>query len=136
MPRSPDERCDDLYETGIARSLDGWADAVLVADADGEPAGYVSLHAGTDAGSIGLIGVKPEKRSRGLGHELVRGAVRWSAEHSRQMVTVATQGRNIAALRTFESCGFRTTDVRALVPQVVRPVSGEGDDVLQAVTAS
>ncbi|MDQ3823745.1 MAG: hypothetical protein M3321_10965, partial [Actinomycetota bacterium] len=30
-PNFPDARCDDLYETWIARSLEGWADAVLVA---------------------------------------------------------------------------------------------------------
>ena len=39
-------------------------------------------------------------------------AVAWRcAERGLSDVTVVTQGRNVPALRTFESCGFRTTDV-------------------------
>ena len=58
-PRFPDERCDDLYDVWITRSAEGWADAVLVAEHDGRPAGYVSCHAdaGAGRGSIGLIAV-------------------------------------------------------------------------------
>jgi ribosomal protein S18 acetylase RimI-like enzyme len=110
-PDFPDERCDDLYETWIRRSLEGWADAVLVAETEGAPAGYVSLHARGDTGSIGLIGVDPGARGRQLGRELVLGAVRWCVDQGLADVTVVTQGRNVPALRTFESCGFRTTDV-------------------------
>jgi dTDP-4-amino-4,6-dideoxy-D-galactose acyltransferase len=110
-PNFPDERCDDLYETWIARSLEGWADAVLVAESEGRPAGYVSLHDRDGTGSIGLIGVDPDSRGRQLGRDLVLGAVRWCAERGLADVTVVTQGRNVPALRTFESSGFRTTDV-------------------------
>jgi dTDP-4-amino-4,6-dideoxy-D-galactose acyltransferase len=112
-PRFPDERCDDLYETWIARSLAGWADAVLVADRAGRPAGYVSCHADADAGrgSIGLIGVDPAARGLGLGRGLVLGAVAWCRERGLREVTVVTQARNVPALRTFERCGFLTTDV-------------------------
>src|SRR5687767_10117275 len=38
------ERCDELYATWIEKSCAGWADAVLVADHDGAPAGYASCH--------------------------------------------------------------------------------------------
>jgi ribosomal protein S18 acetylase RimI-like enzyme len=110
-PRFPRERCDDLYETWIARSLDGWADAVLVAEADGRAAGYVSLHARAGSGSIGLIGVDPEARGRRLGPALVLGAVAWCRERELPEVTVVTQGRNVPALRMFERCGFRTADL-------------------------
>jgi ribosomal protein S18 acetylase RimI-like enzyme len=112
-PRFPDERCDELYETWIARSLEGWADAVLVAGEPGAPDGYVSCHALAEgsAGSIGLIGVAPEARGRGVGRELVAGAVAWCRDRGLERVTVVTQGRNVPALRTFESCGFRTADV-------------------------
>jgi mycothiol synthase len=111
-PGFADERCDDLYETWIARSLEGWADAVLVAGAEGRPEGYASLHAHTGSGSIGLIGVDPAARGRGLGRALVLGAVAWCRERGLPEVTVVTQGRNVPALRTFEGCGFRTTDAR------------------------
>lgn len=111
-PNFPDERCDELYATWISRSIEGWADAVLVADVDGRPAGYVSCHAlEWGWGSIGLIGVGPDARGRGLGRELVNGAVGWARERGLERVTVVTQGRNVPALRTFEGCGFRTDEV-------------------------
>jgi RimJ/RimL family protein N-acetyltransferase len=111
-PNFPDERCDELYATWISRSVEGWADAVLVAELDGRPAGYVSCHAlEWGWGSIGLIGVGPDARGRGLGRELVNGAVGWARERGLERVTVVTQARNVPALRTFEECGFRTDDV-------------------------
>jgi GNAT superfamily N-acetyltransferase len=113
-PNFPDERCDDFYETWIVRSLEGWADVVLVADLEGRPAGYMTVHADREAeqGSLGLSSVDREARGQGLGQALVRGAVAWCREHGLGEVTVVTQGRNVAALRTFESCGFRIRDVR------------------------
>jgi dTDP-4-amino-4,6-dideoxy-D-galactose acyltransferase len=113
-PNFPDERCDDLYETWIARSLEGWADAVLVAEHDGGTAGYVSCHelqSEPGSGSIGLIGVAPDAQGQGVGRALVEGAVVWARERGLERVTVVTQARNVAALRTFEASGFRTTDV-------------------------
>jgi dTDP-4-amino-4,6-dideoxy-D-galactose acyltransferase len=111
-PNFPDERCDELYATWIARSIEGWADAVLVAEVEGRPAGYVSCHAlEWGWGSIGLIGVGQDARGRGLGRELVNGAVAWARDRGLERVTVVTQARNVPALRTFEGCGFRTDDV-------------------------
>jgi dTDP-4-amino-4,6-dideoxy-D-galactose acyltransferase len=108
-PHFPDERCRDLYETWIARSLEGWADAVLVAEAGAGPAGYVAVD-GT--GALTLVAVDPSSRGQGLGQELVRGGVAWCRERGLETVTVATQARNIEALRTYERCGFVTTAVR------------------------
>jgi len=112
-PRFPDERCDDLYETWIVRSLDGWADVVLVAERDGQPHGYMTVHSDAAAGSgtLGLSSVEVSARGQGLGRELVHGAVDWCFTHGLADVTVATQARNVAALRTFEACGFRVRDV-------------------------
>ena len=111
-PRFPDDRCDDLYATWVTRSLEGWADAVLVAELDGQPAGYVSLHRlEWGWGLIGLIGVAPDAQGRGLGRRLVDGAVAWSRDGGLERVTVVTQARNVPALRLFEGCGFRIADV-------------------------
>jgi dTDP-4-amino-4,6-dideoxy-D-galactose acyltransferase len=112
-PRFPDERCDSFYETWLVRSCEGWADAVLVAEAEGEAAGFVTCHADRSAarGSIGLIAVHESARGRGIGAELVRGAVDWCARRGLREVAVVTQGRNVAAQRTFESCGFRVESV-------------------------
>jgi dTDP-4-amino-4,6-dideoxy-D-galactose acyltransferase len=110
-PRFPDDRCDDLYETWIERSVEGWADVVLVAEAGGKPVGYVSCHVTGDAGSIGLVGVAETARGRGLGRTLVDAAVTWCRERDLARVSVVAQGRNARALRLYENCGFRTTDV-------------------------
>lgn len=112
-PNFPDARCDDLYDTWIARSLEGWADGVLVVESAGRPAGYVSYHldeaAGT--GSIGLIAVDEAARGQGLGLALTLGAVVWCRRRGMNEMSVVTQGRNVAALRTFEQGGFRVASV-------------------------
>jgi GNAT superfamily N-acetyltransferase len=105
-PKFPDERCDEFYDTWITRSLDGWADGVLVAEVEGRPGGYVSCHLADGTGSIGLIAVDERERGGGLGVALSRGAVAWCAERGAERMTVVTQGRNVPALRTFGRAGF------------------------------
>lgn len=109
-PLLPDEKCDDLYESWIRQSCDGWASAVLVAVDDSVPVGYVTVHQDTGLGaSIGLIAVHEDARSRGVGQALVRSAIGWAHQRGSREMTVVTQGRNIAAQRVFQACGFRTT---------------------------
>jgi dTDP-4-amino-4,6-dideoxy-D-galactose acyltransferase len=110
-PNFPDERCDELYDTWIRRSLEGWADAVLVAEADGRPAGYVSCHLDGGTGSIGLIAVDASARRSGLGVDLARAAIAWCATRGAERMTVVTQGRNVPALRTFQRAGFLASSV-------------------------
>jgi dTDP-4-amino-4,6-dideoxy-D-galactose acyltransferase len=113
-PNFSDDRCDDLYDTWITRSLEGWAEGVLVADADGRPAGYVSCHLDHSEarGSIGLIAVDSGARGGGLGVALTLGAVAWCGARGMGEMAVVTQGRNVVAIRTFERGGFRTHAVR------------------------
>ena len=110
-PRFPNDRCDALYDTWIRRSLEGWADGVLVAEVDGTAAGYVSCHLDDATGSIGLIAVDGAARGAGLGVDLARGAVAWCAERGARTMTVVTQGRNVPALRTFVRAGFAPSSV-------------------------
>ena len=103
--------CRALYETWIRRSLDGWAQAVLVADAEG-PVGYITCHLGVEgAGSIGLLGVSATAQGQGLGRQLVAAARAWFHEQSAATVTVVTQGRNARAQRLYQRAGFVTADV-------------------------
>ena len=104
-PRFPRERCDDLYDVWITRSTEGWAEAVLVAEDGGRPAGYLSLHAAERA-SIGLFAVAEDARGSGLGGALVEGAVGWAHERGLAEIDVVTQGRSAAALRVYERRGF------------------------------
>jgi dTDP-4-amino-4,6-dideoxy-D-galactose acyltransferase len=109
-PHFPRERCSDLYDTWIVRSCNGWADAVLVAVLDGQAVGYVTCHFDrtSNRGSIGLIAVSADVRGKGLGRELVLGAVGWCREHGSTEVSVVTQGANVGAQRLFQVCGFLT----------------------------
>lgn len=112
-PRFPDARCDALYETWIAQSLDGWAQQVLAAEVDGATAGYVSCHLDETAqlGSIGLIAVDERRRGAGIGVSLARAAVDWCGAHGAGTISVVTQARNTQALRTFERAGFVVHEV-------------------------
>lgn len=109
-PHFPRERCSDLYDTWIVRSCEGWADAVLVAELDGGAAGYVTCHFDrtSNRGSIGLIAVSATARGKGLGRDLVLGALGSCRDHGSAEASVVTQGANVAAQRLFQACGFRT----------------------------
>ena len=112
-PNFPPARRDALYETWIEKSCHGYADAVLVAELDGTAVGYITCKLpGGGEGQIGLVGVGPEHQGRGLGRGLVEASLRWFAEHGAPRVTVVTQGRNIAAQRLYQRCGFVTQSVQ------------------------
>jgi dTDP-4-amino-4,6-dideoxy-D-galactose acyltransferase len=106
-PHFPRHLCDSLYETWIEVSFSGYADAVLVADVDAEPAGFITCKLGNPLeGEIGLVGVGSGWQSRGIGVALVKAALSWFADHHVERATVVTQGRNMLAQRLFQRCGF------------------------------
>lgn len=110
--RFPRERCDHLYETWIRRScLEGFADAVLVAEQDSRPAGYITCSLSAGVGSVGLIAVADWARGAGHGSGLVRSALAWFEERNVSAVRVVTQGRNVQAQRLYQRCGFVTASV-------------------------
>jgi dTDP-4-amino-4,6-dideoxy-D-galactose acyltransferase len=105
-PRFPDDRCDDLYDVWITRSVEGWAETVLVAEHEGRQAGYLSLHADGERASIGLFAVAEGARGCGLGAALVQRGITWAHERGLPEIAVVTQGRSAAALRVYERHGF------------------------------
>jgi dTDP-4-amino-4,6-dideoxy-D-galactose acyltransferase len=118
----PRHLCDLLYERWIQSSCEGHADAVLVAGDEGVPTGYVTCHldrpgpgapagAAPLSGRIGLLGVDAAARGGGLGARLTRAAVNWLVAKGAGGVSVVTQGRNVAAQRLYQRCGFLTRDV-------------------------
>jgi dTDP-4-amino-4,6-dideoxy-D-galactose acyltransferase len=105
----PRSLCDALYEVWIEKSCRGWARKVFVADDEGMVAGYITCHLpGSEAGQIGLVGVREKAHGKGLGKELVGRAVRWFAEQGVKDVSVVTQGRNVRAQRLYQRAGFVT----------------------------
>lgn len=105
----PAASCDALYETWIDRSMDGFANAVLVADLQGRAAGYVTCHLDPDQqGRIGLLAVASDSQGMRIGGRLIEGALQWFREHDVTVATITTQGRNCAAQRLYQRSGFVT----------------------------
>jgi dTDP-4-amino-4,6-dideoxy-D-galactose acyltransferase len=62
----------------------------------------------TGTGSIELVAVAPEEAGSGLGAELVRAAHAAMTARGMTRAEVVTQGRNLAAQRSYQACGHRT----------------------------
>lgn len=105
-------RCDQMYQLWIAKSCRGWADRVFVVEVDGSAAGYVTCHLADRVGRIGLLGVADAARGRGAGSALIAAAVRWFADQDALRVTVATQARNLAALRLYQRAGLTVASIQ------------------------
>lgn len=103
-----------FYALWIARDfLENKVFAATTADAPRSVLGYATANmANNETGRIGLVAVSPAARGRGLGHLLVKNTVAWCQSRGAKGVRVATQGTNVAALRLYESCGFRVAEVK------------------------
>lgn len=111
--RFPRSRVEDLYAEWIARSVGGWASSVLVCKVAGQVAGYISCHLSDQgSGSIGLLAVDQEQRGRGLGQQLLSGAMQIFEQGGARTVSVVTQARNIDSQRLYQKAGFRTRSVQ------------------------
>lgn len=107
------ERCDELYATWIEQSCKNFADAVFVVNNKGKAGGYITCHLREgNVGQIGLVGIGPALQGRGMGTTLVKHALHWFAKQGMTKVTVVTQGRNVAAQRLYQKCGFLTQSVQ------------------------
>jgi GNAT superfamily N-acetyltransferase len=100
---------DHLYETWIEKSSKGYADVVLVAEIEKRVVGYISCHRLDQAnGQIGLVGVHPDCKGKGIGRALVNQSLDWFTGQGITQVLVVTQGRNFLAQKVYEICGFLT----------------------------
>lgn len=113
-PRYPRERCGALYDTWLAQDCTNPTGLALVAEHDGQPAGFVtcSYDAKARRGRISLVGIAAEAYGQGIGRQLVQAAQRWFAGQGAATAEVVTQGRNVVAQRLYQSSGFRTSQVQ------------------------
>ncbi len=114
-PNFSRQKCSDLYDTWIKKSCNGYADAVLVAEIEGQATGYVTCHLNQPepaCGQIGLMGIGERAQGRGIGQRLIYHSLAWFASHGMKTVEVVTQGRNIRAQRLYQRCGFVTKSLR------------------------
>ena len=87
-------------------------ESYLVAEVDGVVSGYVSMHQSIPLPShshvleINGLAVDPAVQGRGVGRELVEGAVAVAAKNGAAKVTLRVLGPNVGAKRLYERCGF------------------------------
>jgi len=106
------ERCEELYRTWI-RNCVRQTNGVLVVESDGEIAGYSACSAPREEiGIISLIAVGDAFRGQRIGVELVNASLAWCAKRTARIVSVTTQGWNVAGQRVYQQCGFRTSLVQ------------------------
>src|SRR5215208_6781484 len=103
-------RCRELYGRWIEKSVNGWADAVFVAEAYGAVQGYITCSREDTCGSIGLVAVSDSARGKGIAKSLMGSAVEWFRAESLDQVRVVTQGRNAAARAFYDRAGFQLVE--------------------------
>jgi ribosomal protein S18 acetylase RimI-like enzyme len=95
-----------FFRTGVA------AADVLVAEEDGELAGYVALGASTPLDSnrhvlsIHGLAVAVSYRGRGLGRALIEAAAAEATRRGARKLSLRVLGGNTVARALYESCGF------------------------------
>lgn len=107
-PRFASAKVRAMYHDWIQQCL---AQGV-VAVPDGDGVGIVAARPRLGVAQIELVYVHPDAAGRGLGRTLLAHALRSLGATTAR---VATQAGNVAAIRLYESAGFRTSSVDAIL---------------------
>jgi ribosomal protein S18 acetylase RimI-like enzyme len=75
--------------------------------------GYISarVEQSGKVGRIGLVGIGPNFRQKGIGSLLLQTALEWFTSQSVTIVRVVTQGGNVAAQRLYQRFGFKMISI-------------------------
>jgi undecaprenyl-phosphate 4-deoxy-4-formamido-L-arabinose transferase len=103
-PNFAPRRAAEMYAAWVRRGFEDGGRHLLLADGGEAVAGYALLT--DDPPSIDLIAVSERARGGGVGRALLEAAI---TEHSEAPLRVATQARNVSALRLYQSGGFQVT---------------------------
>ena len=114
---SPDEGAEVGYGEFLGTQLRATDTVVMVAEVDGDIAGYV--YAGVEplswkelrdeAGFVHDLLVSDRARNSGVGQQLLDAAVGWLRQRGMPRVVLWTAARNDGARRLFERRGFKPT---------------------------
>jgi len=116
------ERSDVRWAESLVLASKSGSDLPLVAYVGNEPAGLAWAKVdGTDSFTAHLfqMWVAPERRGHGLGGLLLITAIQWAKDRGAQSMVLKVTCGNTAAVRLYESAGFRQVGV----PQPLRPGS-------------
>ena len=101
-------KCDEMFRIWIERSCTGYADQVFIGELDGQIASYITVK----KNEIVLVGSGDRYQYRGATGELLWYALHYLNEQGYAQAVVTTQGRNLAALRLYQTSGFITSKVQ------------------------
>ena len=105
--RLPPAKCDELYAVWTRRSLLGeLADETLLARIDDAPVGMVTYRGHGEMAEIGLLGLAPPARGRGIGSALLAYAHARMAARGFARSEVVTQTENEGACRVYQRAGY------------------------------
>ncbi len=101
------QKCDDLYTIWTRRSLLGeLADETLVARIEDAAVGLVTYRVHDGFGEIGLVGMAPAVRGRGIGSALLAYTHARLAARGVARAEVVTQTENEGACRLYRRAGY------------------------------
>ncbi len=101
------QKCDELYTIWTRRSLLGeLADETLVARIDDQPVGLTTYRVHDGFGEIGLVGMAPAARGRGIGTALLAYTHARLAARGISRAEVVTQTENEGACRLYRRAGY------------------------------
>ncbi len=108
--RFPRDKVKVFYQDWLRKSVLGtFDDRTYVVRSGSEPVGFCTIKFRPfQSAGIGLVGLDRKYASRGLGSRLVLNTLAAIAEEGVTKVFVVTQGRNYAAQRLYQKCGFIT----------------------------
>ncbi len=94
------------------RAIDSGTDIYLVAEEDGEIAGYCGLWGVIDEGQITNVAVVPKFRRRGVAKELLTRLLSEAREHKLSVFTLEVRVSNRPAIALYEKFGFKVEGIR------------------------
>lgn len=102
------DKIANFYATWAFNAIQGiYDDLCLVLKFENAYAGFVTLKFLTDTQArIGLIGVNPEFRSKGIGTILIQSIENHALEHGCHKLLVITEGKNLSAQRFYIRNGY------------------------------
>ncbi|MFN9286901.1 MAG: GNAT family N-acetyltransferase [Planctomyces sp.] len=102
------EVCENMYRIWLDRSCRREiADQVLLAKLGAVVAGMTTVRFSKPVARIGLVSVTPQLQGHGIGRQMLFHVLRAAARAGCSELAVVTQMQNMAAVRLYQSAGFR-----------------------------
>lgn len=99
-------------EQGFLDALESQENIFLLAEEDGQVAGYLGMYIALDEGEITNVAVDPQKRKLGIGDKLIKEALILAKEKGVLTVVLEVRISNTPAIHLYEKNGFWMCGIR------------------------